>query len=139
MSEGLDKSCPFPAYLCGRLMYVYERLQYEANGKKRVNASVVDRYFSLASTYPSRAFPALDKLSRAHLRKLRGINGGAATNFEKRIGKIHCLLQPGGERAYPGQLNLEQQGLFILGYYHQKAYRKQTGEPTSNGAVKENK
>ncbi|MGC9158918.1 MAG: type I-C CRISPR-associated protein Cas8c/Csd1 [Terracidiphilus sp.] len=119
MSEGLDESCALPAYLCGRLMYVYENLQREANGA--VNSSVIDRYFTLASTNPSRAFPALKKLGNAYLRKLRRDNGGAATNLDKLLGEIHFQLQPDDGMAYPKQLSLEGQGLFILGYYHQKS------------------
>ncbi|MDR3792287.1 MAG: type I-C CRISPR-associated protein Cas8c/Csd1 [Terracidiphilus sp.] len=119
MSEGYDPNCIIPAYLCGQLMYVYENLQRVASGD--VNSSVIDRYFSLASTSPARAFPVLEKLAIAHLRKTRRDNAGAAKNIDKRLGEIHFLLQPSQGCAYPKQLDLEQQGLFILGYYHERS------------------
>jgi hypothetical protein len=34
---------------------------------------------------------------------------------------LHSLLQPSASGAYPGKLGIEGQGLFSLGYYHQKA------------------
>jgi hypothetical protein len=56
---------------------------------------------------------------------------------------LHNLLQPSAGGAYPGKLGLEGQGLFSLGYYHQKARsrsqaqdRKQTndaGKESLNG------
>lgn len=142
MSEGLDETCKVPAYVCGRLMYVYESLQRVAfragnpsvGGRYEVNSTVVDRYFSLASTFPSRAFPALEKLGLAHLRKLRRDNYGAARNIDKDICKLHLLLNPDGECAYPRQLSTEQQGVFILGYYHQKA--KSISDATDNSEAK---
>lgn len=117
ISEGLDPTCRVPAYVCGRLMAEYERLQRQASGG--VNASILDRYFSLASTYPAAAFPRIEKLALQHLRKLKRDNGGAGYAIDRRITELHTLLTP--NRPYPAKLGLEEQGMFILGYYHQKA------------------
>jgi len=119
MSEGLDPNCTLPAYLCGRLMFVYENLQQTASGG--VNASVLDRYFSLASTYPAIAMPKIADLGQAHLRKLRRDKPGAAFRIDERLQEIHAKLTPSATGPYPAKLGLEDQGLFILGYYHQKA------------------
>ena len=59
-----------PAYVCGRLMAEFESLQ-RASSESEVNSSVLDRYFALASTYPSVAFPKIESLAQKHLRKLR--------------------------------------------------------------------
>ena len=40
-------------------------------------------------------------------------------NHEKQLGSIMDLLNV-GENPLPRQLSLEQQGVFILGYYHQR-------------------
>lgn len=119
ISEGLDPTCRVPAYVCGRLMAEYERLQKEASGD--VNVSVLDRYFSLASTYPVAAFPRIEKLGLQHLRKLRRDpgKGAAAWAIDQRLTQLHALLTP--ENPYPAKLSLEEQGMFVLGYYHQKA------------------
>ena len=119
MSEGLDPNCTLPAYLCGRLMFEYENLQQAASGS--VNSSVLDRYFSLASTFPAIAMPKIADLGQTHLRKLRRDKPGVAFRIDERLQEIHSGLAPSASGAYPAKLSLEDQGLFILGYYHQKA------------------
>jgi hypothetical protein len=56
-----------------------------------------------------------------------------------RLQQLHSLLQPSEAGAYPAKLGLEGQGLFALGYYHQKARssaeaqsRKQANESTNS-------
>jgi CRISPR-associated protein Csd1 len=144
MSEGLDQSCVLPAYVCGRLMAVFENLQ-RVSSESEVNSSVLDRYFALASTYPAVAFPKIESLAQKHLRKLRRDKGGAAYAIDARLQELHNLLQPSAAGAYPAKLSLEGQGLFSLGYYHQKAWsiaqakdRKQTNESTIEETAKEN-
>ena len=142
MSEGLDPGCTIPAYVCGRLMAEFENLQ-RASSESEVNSSVLDRYFALASTYPAVAFPKIENLGQKHLRKLRRDNPPAAYAIDARLQELHNLLQPSAGGAYPGKLGLEGQGLFSLGYYHQKARsrsqaqdRKQTndaGKESLNG------
>jgi CRISPR-associated protein Csd1 len=120
MSEGLDSGCTIPAYVCGRLMAEFENLQRAAS-ESEVNSSVLDRYFALASTYPAVAFPKIESLAQKHLRKLRRDKPPAAYAIDGRLQELHNLLQPSACGAYPGKLGLEGQGLFALGYYHQKA------------------
>jgi CRISPR-associated protein Csd1 len=144
MSEGLDQSCVLPAYVCGRLMAEFESLQ-RASSESEVNSSVLDRYFALASTYPAVAFPKIESLAQKHLRKLRRDRAGAAYAIDARLQELHNLLQPSEAGAYPAKLGLEGQGLFALGYYHQKAWsiaqakdRKQANESTSTKSEQEN-
>jgi CRISPR-associated protein Csd1 len=120
MSEGLDPTCPFPAYVCGRLMAEFENLQ-RSSSESEVNSSILDRYFALASTYPAVAFPKIESLAQKHLRKLRRDKPSAAYAIDGRLQELHNLLQPSASGAYPGKLGLDGQGLFALGYYHQKA------------------
>lgn len=117
VSEGLDLACRAPAYVCGRLMAEYEGLQRESSGGG--SASVVDRYFSIASTFPAAAFSRIAAVAVQHLRKLRYESAAAAHAIDKRLTDLHQLLNP--ERPFPAKLSLEEQGLFVLGYYHQKA------------------
>lgn len=118
MSEVLDPNLNHPAYICGRLLALYDGLQYQAQGEVGVNVS--DRYYSLASTYPALAFPKLSDLGLKHLKKLRRDNRGAAVNIEKEIQEIHTLLAASGAK-FPPQLSLEDQGRFAIGYHHQRA------------------
>jgi len=117
ISEGLDPACRAPAYICGRLMAEYEGLERESSGGG--NVSIVDRYFAMASTVPGAAFSRIQTVAVQHLRKLRHENAAAAHAIDKRLTHLHQLLSP--EHPYPANLSLEEQGLFVLGYYHQKA------------------
>ena len=146
MSEGLDPNCTLPAYLCGQLMFEYENLQQAASGS--VNSSVLDRYFSLASTYPAIAMPKVADLGQTHLRKLRRDRPGIAFRIDERLQEIHSRFAPSASGAYPARLSLEDQGLFILGYYHQKAENarkiqaakqaRNQNEPAHGGETEEN-
>jgi CRISPR-associated protein Csd1 len=119
LTERLDTASEHPAYLCGRLLAVYDGLQWAAH-EQGVGVTVADRYFSLASTYPAIAFPKVIDLGQKHLRKLRRDNYGAATAIEKEIQSI--LGRFGGNDAkFPGRLTLEDQGRFAIGFHHQRA------------------
>jgi CRISPR-associated protein Csd1 len=120
MSESLNLECRDAAYLCGRLFAVFDRLQYLALGG--VNAGVVERYYASASVTPSLVMGRLFRNAQFHLAKA---GGGVAENVRKDFEEIACAL---GQR-FPATLDLEGQGRFALGYYHQKAeYRRRTAE-----------
>jgi CRISPR-associated protein Csd1 len=121
MSEGLDPAQRHPAYLSGRLLAVYEGLQYAASDQ--VNQTVTDRYFSLASTYPALAFPKLEDLGQKHLRKLRRDNRGAWFRIGEEIDRLHVEIEQACGFRFPAALNLEDQGRFALGYHHQRAHQ----------------
>lgn len=120
MTECLNPESRDPAYLCGRLFAVFDRLQYLALGG--VNAGVVERYYASASTTPALVMGRLFRNAQFHLAKSEG---GVATNVGKDFESITCAL---GDQ-FPPSLDLEAQGRFALGYYHQKAdYRRRTAE-----------
>jgi CRISPR-associated protein Csd1 len=123
MSEGLDPACRLPGYVCGRMMAEFENLQRAAS-ETQLNVSILDRYFAMASTYPAVAFPKIEMLAQKHLAKLRRLpdKKGVARAIDGRLQDLHRLLSPAEGGAFPGKLGLEGQGLFILGYYHQKAW-----------------
>jgi CRISPR-associated protein Csd1 len=120
MTENLNPESRDPAYLSGRLFAVFDRLQYLALGG--VNAGVVERYYASASTTPAMVMGRLFRNAQFHLAKA---DGGVAGNVSKDFEAIASAL--GNE--FPATLDLEGQGRFALGYYHQKAeYRRRTGE-----------
>lgn len=114
----LNESCTDVAYILGREFAVLETIQEEANPE--INATIKDRYFNSACATPGIIFPVLFKLKNSHTRKLAE---GKRIYFEKILTKLQSQI-PISE--YPKRLTLEQQGLFILGYYHQmqKRYEK---------------
>ncbi len=120
MTECLNPESSDPAYLCGRLFAVFDRLQYLAQGG--VNAGVVERYYASASTTPALVMGRLFRNAQFHLAKA---GGGVAFNVSKDFEAIASAL--GNE--FPVTLDLEAQGRFALGYYHQKAdYRRRSAE-----------
>ena len=108
-------------YILGRLLAVLERLQQEALGN--INASVVDRYFSGASASPKSVFVRLLKNARHHVSKLKGEGEkyGLALRWDKIIDDIADRFDP-KHNGFPSHLDLEQQGLFILGYHQMRKW-----------------
>jgi len=120
MTPKLNEEHPHPAYHCGRLMAVLDYLQYRALGE--VGAGVVQRYYAAASSTPGLVLGRLLRMAQFHLGKLEAHE---RRTFEYRIGQVLGQLQDG----FPPPLSLEEQSLFALGYYHQKAYRPPKDEP----------
>lgn len=101
------------AYRLGRLFAVLEKAQEEA--VPGANATIKDRFYGSASATPSVVFPQLLRLSQHHLAKLEG---GAKIYKEQLLQKILDGID--GAKGIPPHLSLEDQGMFALGYYHQR-------------------
>lgn len=112
VSVSLDKNNASQPYVLGRLFAVLERLQGAA--LKDLNATIRDRYFGAASRNPVTVFPRLLQLSVHHASKA-GENGRW---LERTKGEVMALLP--SQRPFPPVLDLEKQGLFAVGYYHQR-------------------
>lgn len=113
VKEEMDESNTQVGYRLGRLFAVFEKLQGVAIGNP--NATIVDRYYGAASTTPVLVFPRLFGLAQHHASKTEGFGH----NMQKKIEEIVGGLNP--DDAFPSTLDLVQQGLFALGYYHQRA------------------
>ena len=117
---GLEETCNDTAYVLGRLFSVLESIQKEAN--QGINATIKDRYFNSACATPASVFPILFKLENSHIKKLEREKGsGSKIFYEKIIGNLMKKLV-----LFPRSLSLEEQGKFMLWYYHQtqKKYEK---------------
>ncbi len=125
----LDRENPDPAYRLGRLFAVLEGIQQAA--LPGLNATIRDRYFAAAMATPARVFPLLVRNAMHHLSNLKkGDAGGLAHWFEAEMGEIWSAL----EAAPPRSLNLEAQGRFIAGYYHQR-WAKKNDSSLADGAT----
>ena len=132
VQRNMDPNNQNPGYLLGRLMAVIERIQQAALGN--VNASAVDRFFSGASATPQAVFPRLLKNLRHHARKAKDdpLHAGTAGWLEGQVDDIMANL-----KNFPPHLNLEQQGLFVLGYHHQRNWLwmkkedREAGQPSN--------
>ncbi len=107
----LNESYTHPAYVLGRLFAVLEKVQKEAIGD--INASIKDRYFTSACATPATVFPTLLRLSQHWTAKAEY---GYAS--DRRIQELLDLLEA---KPFPVRLTLDEQGVFVLGYYHQRA------------------
>lgn len=99
-----------PAYLCGRLFAVYEKIQKDASGD--LNRTIKDSYFASVCARPSAIMPKLSQLAQNHLRKL---GTGSNVYYNNLIGEIIDGL----DGMFPQTLDLDSQGRFIVGYYQQ--------------------
>jgi CRISPR-associated protein Csd1 len=119
VKKEMDESNTHVGYRLGRLFAVLDRLQAAAIGKP--SATIVDRFYGAASTTPVLVFPRLLALAQHHARKAGKLGG----YFQGLIEEIVRPLDP--ENAFPSALALEEQGLFALGYYHQRAAKPTKG------------
>lgn len=125
LTMSLDRENADVGYRLGRLFAVLEKIQQEAN--PGINATIRDKYYASASSTPSTVFGNLMRLKNHHLSKLE--NPGRKIWFEKLLGEVIAAL-PG---HFPAHLNLDAQGQFAIGYYHQAQdfwTKKADKEPT---------
>ena len=106
----LDKENNNQGYLCGRLFAVLDKIQEEANNLNTIR----ERYLNAASATPSAVFATILNLSNHHAEKL---NDGRKIFFEKLKQEIFSKLSADG---FPSHLDLQDQGRFFVGYYHQR-------------------
>ena len=113
----LNEQTTYVPYVLGRLFAVLEKVQqeaYESAGRK-INRTIRDHYFGSACTTPGIIFHILiDRINRYYLPKIssEGLRIVRDRQITELMGMIH--------ESYPARLNLQDQGIFQLGYYHQK-------------------
>jgi len=111
----LDTKNKNQAYLLGRLFAVLEKAQQEAI--PGAGATVRDRFWGAASATPRTVFPHLLSLKNHHVSKIQADNPHRALFFEKLFGEIIDNIESSG---FPPNLTMDEQGLFCIGYYHQR-------------------
>ena len=122
---GLNEKCNEQAYVLGRLFAILELIQKDAN--PGINSTIKDRYFNSACATPASVFPILIKLKNSHLKKIERGSTGLKIQYEKTITELMGKLNMAETQiGFPRRLSLEEQGKFMLGYYHQvqKRYEK---------------
>ena len=118
----LKEDHPETAYQLGRLFAAIEHVQSDALGSG-INTTIKDRYFGSASATPAAIFPRLLRMHQHHMNKLEG---GLKVVREKLVQEV-----VGRFDSLPAHLNLEGQGLFAIGYYHQRQslFSKKNDQP----------
>lgn len=119
-SMKLNEDTDYLPYVLGRLFAVLEDIQKNAIKKETLR----ERYFNAASSTPAVVFPQLIKLSNSHMRVLKRDNKGIQVKKEKELEQLFNKIHSN----FPARLSLEDQGIFMIGYYHQvqKFYEKKS-------------
>jgi len=102
----LDRENIRPGYRLGRLLSVLEQLQTS----QRAKGTIVERFYGAASTRPATVFPGLIRLAQHHVPK-----SNRPVFYQRQLGEVLD-----GIPSFPATLNLEEKGLFALGYYQQR-------------------
>jgi CRISPR-associated protein Csd1 len=110
LTVALNEESNNKAYILGRLFAVLEKAQEEANG----SSNMKDRFFTSACSTPQSVYPTLLKLSSHHIAKAQ-----YGLKFEKMTGDLLGRLNV-DDTPFPAHLTLDDQGIFILGYYQQR-------------------
>ena len=111
----LDPARTDRPYLLGRLFAVLEKAQEEA--VPGAGATIKDRYLASASANPGQVFHMLLKNAANHTAKLRKDpeKKGMAFHYEAMMQDIISAFSD-----FPTTMSSEEQGLFMIGYYHQR-------------------
>lgn len=151
MNEQTHENQNHPAYLCGRVLALMDKIHNEAHGKSTAS-SPAGRYYGSASSTPALVLPRLCKLAQVHLEK---IGGGLAHKLQHGVpkeksdppierdfeGLADLIARFAADAKWPRTLSLEDQGRFAIGFYYEKCrkwprYRKDAGlkgnEPSAN-------
>jgi len=108
VTMALDKESTNIAYRLGRLFAVLEKAQKDAI--PGANTTIKDSFYGAASATPRTVFPRLLRLAQHHIQKAE-----YGRNTDKKIEEVMQDIQ-----AFPAHLSLDDQGLFAIGYYHQR-------------------
>ena len=109
---GLNEETNDVAYILGRVFSVLEAIQWEASGE--LNSTIKDRYFNSACAMPYAVFPRLIAMENNHIRKFDKQKEGKKLYYEALLTQLLWKISD-----FPKRLTPEEQGRFILGYYHQ--------------------
>ena len=112
----LQTDHPSPAYHCGRLLAVIDAVQARSSGGG-IKSTMIDRYYGTASSAPASVFGTLVRGAQPHLAKLRKNRPGTAARLEEELEEVLAAI-----RQFPLMLTAQEQALFALGFYHQRAH-----------------
>jgi CRISPR-associated protein Csd1 len=123
----LEETNPSVPYRLGRLFAVLERVKSDANRCRTAGRATRYTYFGTASARPAAVFPGLLGPARHHIAE-----AGRGPELARAMEEIMA-----GIDVFPIRLGLEEEGMFMLGYYHQSRAlsRKEgggSGEVTSD-------
>jgi CRISPR-associated protein Cas8c/Csd1 subtype I-C len=129
MNEQTHDSQNHPAYLCGRVLALMDRIHNAAHGKSTVS-SPAGRYYGSASSTPALVFPRLCKLARIHIEKIE--NKRWAASLDRDLSAL--ISKFSSQASWPRTLPLEDQGRFAIGFYYERSLRSEAPAPNPDQA-----
>ena len=121
LTMSLNKESNDIPYCLGRIFAVLEKIE------KEVGCSTVsERYYALASATPAATFTMLLRRTNRSIMHIRMERPSIALYLEKKLENLIDKI----DNNIPAHLSIAEQGMFHLGYYHQKTdlYTKQEEE-----------
>lgn len=116
-SMSLDKSCQDRSYLFGRLLAVAEAVERSAcgiEGDRETNAMRMQKSFS---SRPMMTWRVLEEKLEPYYKQL---SPGLRQYFRKQTQEIVSQIS-----VCDGNLNKKLDDIYLIGYYHQRAYREE--------------
>ncbi len=113
----LDKNCNDRSYLFGRLLAVAEAVEnstYSKENTRETNALKMQKAFSLR---PMAVWRTLEERLELYYKQLKP---GLQQYYRRTVQEIVDKLEPSDKG-----LNQKLDDIYLLGYYHQRAYRKE--------------
>lgn len=112
VTVSLNKESTNIAYNLGRIFAILEKIQMDSsNGATNIR----EKYLSSASSTPKSIFPNLLNLAQYHIAKIKKEDGKNFNYYDKMLGEILLNIN-----EFPSVFSSDEQGMFILGYYHQR-------------------
>lgn len=112
ITVSLNKESKNVAYNLGRIFAILEKIQMDSS---KGATNIREKYLSSASSTPKSIFPNLLNLAQHHIAKIKKENNTTFNYYDKIIGEILLNIN-----EFPAVFSSDEQGMFILGYYHQR-------------------
>jgi CRISPR-associated protein Cas8c/Csd1 subtype I-C len=142
MNETTHEQQDHPAYLCGRVLALLDKIHNTAHGKS-TSSSPAGRFYGSASSTPALIFPRLFKLAHIHLEK---IGGGLAYKLQHGVpkdksetpikrdfeGLADLVALFSAKAKWQRTLSLEEQGRFAIGFYYERCRKWPKYKPKTN-------
>lgn len=139
MNERTHEAQDHPAYLCGRVLALMEKIHNAAHDGKSTASSPADRYYGSASSTPALVFPRLCKLARIHLAAVKKDKERypSTSLLDEDLSDLIAKFNEGA--AWPRTLSLEDQGRFAIGFYYERCRNKPKASPGGDEIESEDK
>jgi len=110
------------------LLAILEEIQRQHAMPKKLNATLVDRFYGTASTAPQSVFGNLLAMAtKAHMPKVRKERFRKYEELEEQLEDVNRKIME--DRGFKKIFTMREQAEFALGFYAQRAvFRKQRGE-----------